>query len=420
MNRRIRLTFLYNQSCRSSVAALLASVEDLVDDDGLVLRIVNADEASRLDFDSALSEYLCISAMTETWEAWKSITKRLVPVSQVTLICGGPHPSGAPEEALRAGFHYCCVGEGEHVIRSIALGEIEDRRRPRIKGLFWMESDELRGDEQQEHVRLGQLPPLPLTFSFPAYIEAGRGCRWQCSYCQTPRLFGSRERFRSPDLIEAVARKYSAFGMKDFRLIMPNALGYMSDDARKPNCEALKDLLERLSRVSPDSRVFLGSFPSEVRADYITEEALLVLKQYVANTKIVIGAQSGSERMLSAMRRGHTVGDIKRACRIARNVGFVPSVDIMLGFPGEEESDRQATFELIEWLGSCGATVNMHFFMPLPGTPVENATPSFLSDKDRRRIDRFAQRGIVRGRWRKQEEIARQWVLHHQGKSQSR
>ena len=85
-------------------------------------------------------------------------------------------------------------------------------------------------------------------------------------------------------------------------------------------------------------------------------------------------------------------------------------MDLVVGFPSESAEDREATFDLVEDLGAAGAITNMHFFVPLPGTPLAPARPVFLSGEERRRLDTFGQRGILRGRWRRQEETARRWT----------
>jgi radical SAM superfamily enzyme YgiQ (UPF0313 family) len=197
--------------------------------------------------------------------------------------------------------------------------------------------------------------------------------------------------------------------MQDFRFLLPNALGYASTKAGMANHDVLDDMLARTRAAARGGRLFLGSFPSEVRPDYVTDDAVRVLKAHVSNRKLVIGGQSGSQRILDLIGRGHTVEDIRNACRVAARHGFKPMVDMMMGFPGETTEDRLISFRLIGDLARQGAGVNMHFFTPLPGTPLADSAPVFLTDADRRELDRLAQRGIVRGRWRRQEEFARRW-----------
>jgi B12-binding domain/radical SAM domain protein len=341
-------------------------------------------------------------------------------------ICGGPHPTGGPAPVLKAGFDYACVGEGEDTIRDVAIalaggglsaisgggkrarasGEIPVE----VPGLFRLEDGEVAGRVRSEPVDLEACPPLPLRNRFPTHIEIGRGCRWGCAYCQTPGIHGHRERFRSLDMIERVVDFYARTGMEDFRFVLPNALGYGSERPGEPDCEALGLLLERVKSRARGGRIFLGSFPSEARPEYVSAEALGILREYVSNEKIVIGGQSGSQRVLDRLGRGHSVEDIRRACAAAIAAGFKPAIDLVLGFPGETAGDRRLTIDLIEELAGKGSRVNMHFFMPLPGTPLSEGTPVHLKDDERRVLDRLAQRGIVRGGWRRQEDFARLWV----------
>jgi B12-binding domain/radical SAM domain protein len=352
-----------------------------------------------------------------------------------TSICGGPHPTGDPLSVLEAGFDYACVGEGEDTIREVAIalagGGSPDAAAGnlsahapgdsalRVPGLFCLKDGSLKGTARPEPVDLDACPPLPLRNRFPTHIEIGRGCRWGCAYCQTPGIHGRKERFRSLDMIERVVDFYARTGMKDFRFVLPNALGYGSELPGEPNCNALGDLLERVRSRARGGRIFLGSFPSEARPEYVTAGALGVLKKYVSNDKIVIGGQSGSQSVLDRLGRGHGVGDIRTACDNAVAAGFRPAVDLVLGFPGETAGDRLLTIDLIEDLAGKGSRVNMHFFMPLPGTPLSEGTPVFLRDDERRVLDRLAQRGIVRGGWRRQEEFARLWVKRRPDKSHS-
>lgn len=398
-----RFTFVVDRTNRTAIAQLIAALETAVEDPAASLRTTRPELAPGLDFapSGGLAECVCMSAMTENFGEAGALLNAMKRRSagRFVSICGGPHATANPESVLDAGFDFACIGEGESVVRDLArcLAAGKSLPRPGILG--------------GTPVDLEALPPLPWKVRFPAHIEIGRGCRWACAYCQTPRIFGHGERFRSPDAVSATIAHYASSGMKDFRLLLPNALGYMSQAAGMPNCGMLEELLERVTRAAGGKKVFLGFFPAEVRPDYVTPEAIGILKKFVANRQLVIGAQSGSQRILDAVGRGHGAGDAEQACRIAVDHGFLPSVDLMFGFPMETGDDREATFDLLERLRLAGAIINMHFFMPLPGTPFAGAVPKFLGEADRTRLEALAKKGVIRGRWRWQEEIARQWSL---------
>ena len=130
-----------------------------------------------------------------------------------------------------------------------------------------------------------------------------------------------------------------------------------------------------------------------------------------------IGGQAASEQLLRAIGRNHGIGETRYACEVVQRFGFEASVDIILGLPGETADDRQVTFAFMQDLGRKGVKFNVHFFMPLPGTPLADSPPAFLKQTEHRQLDRLAQQGIVRGRWRRQEEIAKAWLSRREDTS---
>jgi B12-binding domain/radical SAM domain protein len=410
----VRFTFVYDRFNRTAIASLLSALEGMVDDPLASLRVVRSEDLERLDFEVSddLPEILCMSTMTVNADRAIALHERVRKRwgDAFISIFGGAHASGVPAGLLQAGVDYCCSGEGEEVVRAVYRKALERESLANVDGLLRLGPDGVNGKRAAGHVDIGRYSALPARISFPTYLEAGRGCRWACAFCQTPRIHGTFERYRNPSEMEKVVAHYATLGMKDFRFLLPNALGYMSEAPGVPNCEALDELLGRSRRACRGGRLFLGSFPSEIRPDYVTEAALRVLRSRVSNRGLVIGGQSGSGRMLDSLNRGHSVDDIRTAYRIALGCGFEVSVDLVLGFPGETAEDRTATLNLVEEMGATGVVSNMHFFMPLPGTPLMGARPVFLSEAERRRLDRFGQRGILRGRWRHQEVTARMWT----------
>ncbi|HVP57211.1 MAG TPA: TIGR04013 family B12-binding domain/radical SAM domain-containing protein [bacterium] len=412
----LRFTFVADSRNRTAVACLVAALEGLAEVGADSIRVARPAEALSLPYgeDPSTLDILGMTAMTEGMPGASRLLARIIEHTRVVAatgsaplvtICGGPHPTSDPESALDAGFDYCCVGEGEGAIRGLAKTLARgDRVRSGRDGRI------LRSETLLD---LDSVPALPQRFVFRGYIEIARGCRWACAYCQNPEIFGHQERFRSPASVEETVRLYAARGMQDIRLLAPNALGYRAEAERVPNCEALDDLLHRIKSAAPDGRIFFGSFPSEMRPDYVTSEAITILKRYVSNRRLVIGGQAGSQRVLDLIGRAHTVEDIVRASEIVAACGFQPLVDLMVGFPFEEPEDREATLALITRLRPANARFTMHFFMPLPGTRLAGARPRFLSEAERRHIDGLAQQGLIRGRWRRQEEFARRSLIGH-------
>ncbi len=137
-------------------------------------------------------------------------------------IAGGPHPSAMPEEVLEH-FDFVVVGEGEETLPEL-IRAITDGRDPRmVKGIAYKSAGRIRFTEKRAPVDLDLYPPFSKIL---APLEISRGCPWGCTYCQTPRLFGTSMRHRPMACILRYARRH-----KDIRFTSPNSLAYGSDGA---------------------------------------------------------------------------------------------------------------------------------------------------------------------------------------------
>ncbi|MFN4132671.1 MAG: TIGR04013 family B12-binding domain/radical SAM domain-containing protein, partial [Caldimicrobium sp.] len=239
-------------------------------------------------------------------------------------------------------------------------------------------------------------------------IEITRGCPFLCKYCQTPRLFGVKVRHRSIEKIlfydEALLKK----GIRDLRFITPNAFAYGSSDGKTLNLEALNLLLSELHKLTQiyNGRIFFGSFPSEVRPEHVNEETINLIKNYCANDNLVIGAQTGSEKMLEYLARGHTVEDVRRAVKLILKAGLKAKVDFIFGLPGESEDTLKETLSFMEELAHLGAIIHAHTFLPLPQTPFMKKTPGNLSPEILNFIKKYLPKGQIFGNWEKQRFLA--------------
>jgi radical SAM superfamily enzyme YgiQ (UPF0313 family) len=130
------------------------------------------------------------------------------------------------------------------------------------------------------------------------------------------------------------------------------------------------------------------------------------VKKYCANNNIIVGAQSGSDRVLDAAKRGHGVDEVKRAVRLGVEEGFRINVDMIFGMPGEDQADVDASLGLARELADLGARIHAHTFMPLPGTPWRDAPPGDVDPETIREVDRLSQQGALYGHWQRQREHA--------------
>ena len=254
---------------------------------------------------------------------------------------------------------------------------------------------------------LDKYPPYSLKWGKFGPIEITRGCPFGCSYCQTSYLFGRRPRHRSVDNVLSHIALMKSEEMCDIRFVTPDAFAYGSPDGRKLDLAALEGLLKGARKIlGKEGRIFFGGFPSEVRPDHVTRETLALARRYSDSRRLVIGAQSGSPRMLAAIRRQHTVEDILKAADLALRAGFGADVDFILGLPGETGTDAEMTLDAMDALVKLGARIHAHTFMPLPGTPFADREPARFSEKTLRRMRGLVARGHAFGQWEKQREFS--------------
>ncbi len=335
--------------------------------------------------------------------AW---TRRRVDAPRLWHVAGGPHASADPEGTLRAGFDLAAVGEGEGTIVALlrrAAAGLDPRGAP---GIAWLAGAAVERSRRAEPVDLDAAPPFAPRLGRFGPIEITRGCAWACRFCQTPSLHRARFRHRSVESVARAVAALAAAGLRDVRFVTPSALSYGAEakEARLDRVEALLAAARRAA--GPGRRIFLGSFPSEIRPEHVSREALRMLRRLVDNDNLVLGGESGSDRLLAACGRGHEAEAVRRAARLAAEAGFRAHVDLIFGLPGETAEDAAATRSLVRDLDALGAAVHAHAFLPLPGTPWRGAPAGAVDPETRRLLDRLASRGRAWGQWRRQEALA--------------
>lgn len=325
---------------------------------------------------------------------------------RVLHIAGGPHASAEPEMTLRAGFDAVAIGEGERTIVDFlrALRAGSDWRE--VRGIACIDDGKLRRNAAGELVDLDDCPPFPTRAPYSGPIEITRGCVFACSFCQTPFVSKARFRHRSVENVCHWIRFQRAKNLRDIRFVTPTAMSYGSHD-EGANFAAVEELLVRAREAAgPQGRLFYGTFPSEIRPEHVTHEALRLIERTCDNRNIIVGGQSGSDATLARIHRGHDVEAVRRAVAVAVECGFVPNVDFLFGLPGETADDAEATRILTEELAARGARIHTHTFMPLPGTPLRHAEAGTVDANTQRTLGRLGREGLAYGQWQRQAQVA--------------
>jgi len=326
--------------------------------------------------------------------------------ARVPVVVGGPHAEGAYWQLLRLGVYAAVVGDGENAVAGLAEALLGDRDLDDVPNIAYSPEPGVFRVTRVEHVELDDYEPFHAGLGLYPPLEIMRGCPYRCRFCQVPWLFKARVRFRSPRRVAEAARAYVAAGRRRIRFIAPIGFAYMSNAPGEPNPEAIEELLRGVRGAGGEP--YLGSFPSETRPEYVTPQVLKVVKRYAANRRISVGLQSGSDRVLRLVDRGHTVEEAMEAVELILQYGFTPVVDIIFGLPGEEEEDVKATVEAMERLVARGARLRLHTFLPLPGTPLARARPRPIHPLYRQAVRRLLGKGALEGDWESQEKLARE------------
>lgn len=344
---------------------------------------------------------------------------------RVVHVCGGVHATAEPEATLRSGFDLVAVGEGEQLVRELVvclqsggdattlpgIASLRDAHPSRASEAGVLVPDgTLRKNGRADRIALDDFPPFGPDHDRFGPIEITRGCIYACRFCQTPYFAGAAFRHRSVENVRHWVRYLVGRGFRDLRFLTPTSLSYGTRTA-EPDLAAVEHLLATVrAEIGPERRLWFGTFPSEVRPEHVTPESLALLRRYVSNRALIVGGQSGSDRVLEHSMRGHDASVVERAVALCIEHGFVPHVDFLLGLPGEDEGDVEATLSMMDRLVQRGAKVHGHTFLPLPGTPFQKAAAGALTPEVRLRLKQLASKGQLYGQWEQQEETAKAMV----------
>jgi B12-binding domain/radical SAM domain protein len=328
-----------------------------------------------------------LSILTCQFEAMHGIMQRLRSDfgPRITILAGGPHATACPEQVLEAGADVVFRGEAEKTFPEVIKRIAADQP---LEGVQSSDERVVLDNYCSFSPKRGMFGPIEIT----------RGCAFACNYCQTSRIFGVELRHRSIANIVRQAETLRSVNRKVVRLLSPNAFSYGSADGRQINLPAMRELLAALrSSLTAKAKILFAHFPSEVRPEHVLPETLDLLKEFADNDEIVIGAQSGSDRMLDTCHRSHNVASVLRAVTLARKHGYKVIVDIIFGLPGETASDLRQTLVVIEDLVRMGARIHPHIFAPLPQTPFANEKAGTIAPEVAQALEHFKSRRGVYG-----------------------
>jgi len=294
------------------------------------------------------------------------IAKQVDP--SIIVVVGGPHPTLEPEEVTRnPDIDYIVTHEGEITFPRL-LSAIEQGYPPQDRVLIGEQPilDDLPFPDRElflkEWRRAGYtsdspedpfVPELPPPF---VTIIAGRGCRYNCSFCQPAerRIFGRHVRRRSPaNVIAELEQLYERYRFASFMF---------HDDTLTGD----KDWVTEFCRLY-QGRGFTQPFFCQSRADIIVRNPDMVrLMADAGCTGYFVGFESGNDRVLKFIRKGTTREINLQAARICRKHGIKIWANYMLGLPTETKEEVLDTISMLREIDP--DYYSPAFYTPHPGS----------------------------------------------------
>ena len=220
--------------------------------------------------------------------------------------------------------------------------------------------------------------PLPKAGSSQAFLTVMEGCSKYCSFCVVPYTRGE-EVSRNFDDILTEASHLADQGVREINLLGQNVNAYRGSTYNNKDVD-LALLINYVASIEGIDRIrFTTSHPIEFSDNLIN--IYKEVPELVSHLHLPV--QSGSDRVLAAMKRGHTALEYKSTIRkvVANRPAISLSSDFIVGFPGETNSDFEDTMKLIIEIGF--DTSFSFIYSARPGTPAANLRDE-TSDREKK------------------------------------
>jgi anaerobic magnesium-protoporphyrin IX monomethyl ester cyclase len=293
--------------------------------------------------------------------------KEVLPSCKVVV--GGWQPTYMPESLLQhKEIDYLVMGEGEHAIVELAdsITKGEDKSDvAKISGVAYRHNGKtvkvpsaLIEDLDQIPFPARHLLPMHIYDRRAPYFDAKpmdtmnvvRGCPYNCAYCETKKLWGSKVRAFSPPRVVAeikdLAQKYGTRGV------------YFVGDNFTINKKRTAELCKLMKKENLDIEWVCDS-----RVDQISRELLREMEDAGCST-IWFGVESGSPRILEKLNKKISMEQVIRAFRLCKEEGIRIACSFMLGIPGETIGDMEATFKFARKLDPDWCQFNAYVAVP--------------------------------------------------------
>jgi tRNA-2-methylthio-N6-dimethylallyladenosine synthase len=229
--------------------------------------------------------------------------------------------------------------------------------------------------------------PEPRAEGPTAFVSIMEGCSKYCTFCVVPYTRGEEVSRPFEDVIAEVA-ELAAQGVREINLLGQNVNAYRGPADDGSSCD-LAMLIRYVAAVDGVNRIrFTTSHPVEFTDSLV--EAYAEVPELAGYLHLPV--QSGSDRILALMKRGHTSLEYRQKIRRLREArpGISVSSDFIVGFPGETDRDFQQTMKLIAEIGFDQSF--SFLYSARPGTPAASLPDDIPAAEKSRRLALLQQR----------------------------
>lgn len=223
--------------------------------------------------------------------------------------------------------------------------------------------------------------PEPKADGPTAFVSIMEGCSKYCTFCVVPYTRGEEVSRPVDDVLYEIAQ-LAEQNVREVNLLGQNVNAYRGDAHDGSICR-FSDLLRMVATIDGIDRIrYTTSHPVEFTDDLI--DVYAEIPELVSHLHLPV--QSGSDRILTQMKRGHTALEYKSKVRRLRKVrpDISMSSDFIIGFPGETEQDFDATMNLIE---AIDFDLSFSFiYSARPGTPAADIPDDVSDDTKKQRL----------------------------------
>jgi radical SAM superfamily enzyme YgiQ (UPF0313 family) len=311
--------------------------------------------------------------------------------SDLPIVWGGIHPSLLPEQCLGENYvDYVVIGEGEITITEFANQLKGSRNFSVIDGLGYKKEDKIIFNKEREFIK--NLDDYRLDFSLidiNKYLfklrdskkaiayKSSRGCSFNCAFCYNKIFNKNKWRTWSIDsVVEDINFLKKEYGV--------DAIKFYDDNFFIDRQRAL-EILEKIDIPAH----------TEVRIDMITDDLAKRMKELKVS-ELLIGIESGSNRMLQLINKGYTVDKIREGVKILAKYNLYTTYSTIVGLPTETEEEFNKTLDLMSWVHQMHprAGFTLGAYLPYPGSlmykfAIEKGFNSPAKTEDWGSIDRF-------------------------------